>query len=135
MSSQVDHEVAAAHAAQTAPIDEPGVLAVNNKLLPPGQSFHVITLSSGERVPTGTVAAFLYNLKAYDETADAAAAGRLEAEVAQEKMAAIQDEMRLSLPLLRKLGMFELFSVEEWGSGTAKAGRRFVAKEARRNGW
>lgn len=98
-------------------------------------SIKVVTLSSGERVPTGTVAAFMKNLKAYEECAEAESSGKLSPEEVQDKKKSIESEIRQSLPLLKKLGMFELFSVEEWGSNTARASRKFVAEEARRNGW
>ena len=126
------------------PVNESGVLSINNRLLPPGQAFQVVTLSSGERVPTGTVAAFLFNLKAYDDIYELQAGGSSGSSDLQEaqdslelqaKKKDIEDDIRMSLPMLRKLGLFELFGVEEWGAGGAKPGRRFVAEEARRNGW
>ncbi|KAF2141502.1 uncharacterized protein K452DRAFT_298864 [Aplosporella prunicola CBS 121167] len=148
-------------AAQADHIDEQGLLSTNNKLLHPGQSFQIMTLATGERVPTGTVAGLLCNLKAYDalveaEGAEGTEAGRertgagrdgtgdgregteatkAAAEATKAQKAQLEHEIRLALPLLHKVGMFELFSVEEWGGGRATAGRKFVAREARKLGY
>jgi hypothetical protein len=48
----------------------------------------------------------------------------------------LEKEMEAAIPLLSKLGMFELFCVEEWESGgttegAAREGKMFVGRRAR----
>ncbi len=98
--------------------------AINNKTLGTSDgAFPVVTLPSGEKVPTGTVGALLVNIRAYDA---AAAAGDT---AAQDTLAAA---IRAAVPVLHKVGMFDLFSPNEWASQTSR-GRSLVgeiAKEA-----
>lgn len=64
-------------------------------------------LKNGGRVQTGMIATVLHNLARYD-----------------------WGELRLLIPTLMKVGLFNLFSAEEWIAGT-NPGRRFVGQAAR----
>ncbi|OAA69724.1 hypothetical protein ISF_02994 [Cordyceps fumosorosea ARSEF 2679] len=95
--------------------------AINNKTLgTSADAFPVVTLPNGDKVPTGTVGALLVNIRAYD---DAAAAGDA---TAQDTLAAA---IRAAVPVLQKVGMFELFHPEEWMSDRSK-GRSLVGELA-----
>ncbi|KAK9802258.1 hypothetical protein SCARD494_00191 [Seiridium cardinale] len=85
-----------------------------------GAKMPEITLADGTVVQTGTVGALLINIKSYNE---AHAAGD------QNKMVKMEDAIRSSLPLLKKVGMFDLFAPEEWIQGNNE-GRRLVGKFA-----
>ncbi|KAJ2965717.1 hypothetical protein NQ176_g10482 [Zarea fungicola] len=96
--------------------------AINNKTLGTSAgSFPVVTLPNGERIPTGTVGALLVNIAAYD----AAAASGDEA-----TLATLEEAIRAAVPVLRKVGMFELFAPDEWDSKTSK-GRSLVGQVAK----
>ncbi|KAJ6786612.1 hypothetical protein PWT90_08200 [Aphanocladium album] len=95
--------------------------AINNKTLGTAAgSFPVVTLPSGDTVPTGTVGALLVNIKAYDAAADAGD------QVAQEALAVA---IRAAVPVLQKVGLFDLFAAEEWASDKSK-GRSLVGQIA-----
>jgi hypothetical protein len=66
------------------------------------------------------VRALLINIKAYNE-----AHGRGDVD----KMAKLREAMRSSLPLLKKVGMFDLFTPDEWINGDNE-GRKLVGKLA-----
>lgn len=70
-------------------------------------------MQDGTRVQTGTVATMLYNIKQYD----AGVRGTIE------------QELELSIPTLFKVGLFDLFTPEEWIQGTSP-GRSFVGQKA-----
>ncbi|KAJ3474408.1 hypothetical protein NLG97_g9861 [Lecanicillium saksenae] len=98
-----------------------GLQAINNKTLGTAAgSFPVVTLPNGEKIPTGTVGALLVNIKAYDA---ATAAGDL---ATQDALAAA---IRAAVPVLQKVGMFELFSPDEWASDNSR-GRSLVGEIA-----
>ncbi|KAH8197592.1 hypothetical protein TruAng_008224 [Truncatella angustata] len=84
-----------------------------------GAKMPEITLADGTVVQTGTVGALLMNIKAYSK-AHAAGDG--------EKMAKLQEATRASLPLLQ-VGIFDLFTPEEWAQGSNE-GRKLVGKLA-----
>ncbi|KAK7222167.1 hypothetical protein V2G26_010170 [Clonostachys chloroleuca] len=83
-----------------------------------GVSMPEITLPDGSKVQTGTVGALLANIKAYNQahaTHDTAS------------MAQLEPAMKAAIPLLSKVGMFDLFSAEEWIRGDNE-GRKFVGR-------
>lgn len=87
----------------------------NNKALGTAAgTFPVITLPDGRKVPTGTVGALLVNIKAYD--------GGDETQKAE-----LEPAIRSAIPTLYKVGMFDLFTPDEWTSsrspGRSLAGR------------
>ena len=88
---------------------------VNRKILAEGENLPAVQLKDGSRVQTGTVAAMLCNIAAYN----AGARGDVEHELA------------LAVPTLFKVGLFDLFSPEEWMGGN-NPGRRLVGEMAQR---
>jgi len=84
---------------------------INQKVLQEGEVLPQVTLKDGSRVQTGTVATMLHNINLYN----AGVRGTVE------------DELILAVPTLFKVGMFDLFSVEEWINGS-NAGRKFVGE-------
>ncbi|KAH6657170.1 hypothetical protein BKA67DRAFT_532397 [Truncatella angustata] len=84
-----------------------------------GAKMPEITLADGTVVQTGTVGALLMNIKACSK-AHAAGDG--------EKMAKLQEATCASLPLLQ-VGIFDLFTPEEWAQGSNE-GRKLVGKLA-----
>ena len=92
--------------------------AINNKTLGTNaQSFPVVTLPNGDKVPTGTVGALLVNIKAYNAGDD-------------EQRKALEPAIRASIPVLTKVGMFDIFTPEDWING-GSPGRALVGKLAR----
>lgn len=90
---------------------------INNQTLGAAAgSFPVVTLPNGDKLPTGTVGALLVNIKAYDKGNE------------QERKA-IEPAIRAAVPVLQKVGMFDLFSPEEWVAG-GSPGRILVGKLA-----
>ncbi|CAG9946895.1 unnamed protein product [Clonostachys rosea f. rosea IK726] len=83
-----------------------------------GVAMPEITLPDGSKVQTGTVGALLVNIKGYNQ-----------AHATQDttSMAQLEPAMKAAIPLLSKVGMFELFSAEEWIQGDNE-GRKFVGR-------
>lgn len=91
---------------------------INNKTLgTTAKSFPIVTLPNGDKLPTGTVGALLVNIKAYD-------AGD------EEQRKALEPAIKAAIPVLRKVGMFDLFQEDEWIQGQS-AGRALVGKLAK----
>lgn len=87
---------------------------INQKIIAPGESLPAVRLKDGSTVQTGTVATMLHNVSLYN----AGARGEVER------------ELELAVPTLIKVGLFALFTPEEWINGT-NAGRRYVGQKAR----
>ena len=101
--------------------------AVNNATLGTDftTAFPIVKTKDGSSVPTGTVAALLINIKAYDEA---------HAAHDTDKMKGLEEKIVAAVPVLKKVGMFDLFSAEEWEAGSVekgKYGRALVGKAAR----
>lgn len=90
---------------------------VNQKILAAGETLPRVTLHDGSQVQTGTVATLLHNVALYN-AAEASARGEIEHALA------------LVIPTLVKVGLFDLFSPEEWCSGS-NPGRHFVGLKAK----
>jgi hypothetical protein len=94
---------------------------INNKTLGTSCSssshFPVVTLPNGDKVPTGTVDALLVNIKAYDAASDS------------RDREAPEPAIRAAVPVLQKVGMFDLFRPSEWISGESP-GRALVGRIA-----
>ncbi|KAM3552372.1 hypothetical protein MY1884_007232 [Beauveria asiatica] len=96
--------------------------AINSKTLGTSAgAFPVVTLPSGERIPTGTVGALLVNVRAYDA---AAATGDVAAQDT------LSEALRAAVPVLHKVGLFALFASEEWASDKSP-GRSLVGEMAK----
>ncbi|KAI1482319.1 hypothetical protein K445DRAFT_18309 [Daldinia sp. EC12] len=103
--------------ADNASVDrESKLAALNSATL--GAEMPQITLPDGSKVQTGTMGALLINIRAYNE---ALRIGD------KDKQAQLEDSMRATLPLLDKVGMFELFPPEDWISGNNE-GRKVVGR-------
>ena len=74
---------------------------VNQKITDGAASLPAITLKDGSLVQTGTVATMLYNIALYN-------AG---------ERGAVEEELKLAIPTLFKVGLFELFPPQEWIDG------------------
>ena len=85
--------------------------AVNQKILAPGEVLPEVILKDGRRVQTGTVATLIINMKLFNRG---------------EK---VKHELEAAIPTLVNVGMFDLFSPEEWLAGDNPA-RHFVGQKA-----
>ncbi|KAF2964678.1 hypothetical protein GQX73_g8901 [Xylaria multiplex] len=83
-----------------------------------GAKFPEIALPDGSKVQTGTVGALLVNIRTYN-TAHAAGDA--------DKMRALETGFKAALPLLDKVGLFDLFTPDEWIRGD-NAGRTAVGR-------
>ncbi|MPW43586.1 DUF7709 family protein [Acinetobacter guerrae] len=88
---------------------------INQKVIEDGQVLPAVKLKDGTQVQTGTVATMLYNIQRYND----GERGRIE------------QELILAIPTLFKVGLFDLFSIEEWVNGE-NLGRKFVGEQARK---
>jgi hypothetical protein len=86
---------------------------VNSKLIAEGEKLPLVRLKDGTRIQTGTVATMLHNIREYDKGS----------------RGTIETELEMAIPTLFTLGMFDLFTPEEWLRGTSP-GRRFVGEKA-----
>jgi hypothetical protein len=91
---------------------------INNQTLgTSAESFPIVTLPNGDKIPTGTVGALLVNIRAYD-------AGD------EQQRTALEPAIQAAIPVLRKVGMFALFSEDEWMHGDSP-GRALVGRLAK----
>lgn len=87
---------------------------INQKVVSDGEVLPQVVLKDGSKVQTGTVATMLHNIDLYN-------AGQ---------RGQIEEELKIAIPTLIKIGLFDLFDVDEWISGT-NAGRTFVGLHAK----
>ena len=87
---------------------------VNQKITDGAAALPAVTLKDGSRVQTGTVATMLYNIALYN-------AG---------ERGAVEEELKMAIPTLFKVGLFELFPPQQWIEGD-NPGRSFVGIHAR----
>ncbi|USA52040.1 hypothetical protein NDN13_11090 [Acinetobacter sp. C32I] len=87
---------------------------INQKVVQEGEVLPQVKLKDGSRVQTGTVATMLHNINLYNVGV----------------RGAVEDELILAVPTLFKVGMFDLFTVDEWINGS-NAGRKFVGEKAK----
>ena len=97
-----------------APKNTEQLASINQKILAQGESLPSVTLRDGSRVQTGTVATMLVNISLYN----------------QGSRGEVERELELSVPTLFKVGLFDLFPVDDWINGS-NPGRRFVGEKAR----
>jgi hypothetical protein len=86
---------------------------INKKIVAQGEILPTVKLKDGSTVQTGTVATMLFNIKQYDSGV----------------RGDVERELALSIPTLFKVGLFDLFSPEEWINGQSR-GRQLVGKLA-----
>ncbi|KAJ9631211.1 hypothetical protein H2204_008296 [Knufia peltigerae] len=103
-----------------APVDR--LARVNQKL----GNFPLVKMADGQTVPTGTVATLLFNIRAYDQLLKENTVDDISKKAELEKL---EGEIKDPVPLLINLGMFELFSPDEWCAGGA--GRQLVGRTAK----
>lgn len=87
---------------------------INQKVVSDGEVLPQVVLKDGSQVQTGTVATMLHNIDLYN-------AGQ---------RGQIEEELKIAIPTLIKIGLFDLFEVDEWINGT-NAGRTFVGTQAK----
>ena len=87
---------------------------INQKIIQEGEVLPAVTLKDGSKVQTGTVATMLHNIDLYN----------------QGSRGEVEQELILAIPTLAKVGLFDLFSPDEWISG-GNPGRRFVGEKAK----
>jgi len=87
---------------------------INQKVVGEGEVLPQVVLKDGSQVQTGTVATMLHNIELYN-------AGQ---------RGQIEEELKIAIPTLVKVGLFNLFQVDEWIKG-ANAGRTFVGIHAK----
>lgn len=87
--------------------------AINHKIVADGESLPVVRLQDGSAVQTGTVAAMLHNVERYNRG----------------ERGQIEDELRLAVPTLVKVGLFALFPPQDWIAAD-NPGRSFVGRAA-----
>ncbi len=92
-------------------IDE--LARINQKILAQGESLPTVQLKDGTTVQTGTVATLLHNINLYNLS----------------KSEKVQNELKLAIPTLFKIGLFDLFPPHEW-LNTSNEGRKFVGNAA-----
>ena len=68
--------------------------SVNKKIISKGEVLPSVRLKDGSKVQTGTVATMLHNVKLYNSG----------------ERGQVEKELRLAVPTLIKVGLFELFS-------------------------
>ncbi|WP_047249675.1 hypothetical protein [Chromobacterium subtsugae] len=75
--------------------------AINSKVIADGETLPAVKLRDGSTVQTGTVAAMLVNIAAYNRG----------------ERGEVERQLELAVPTLFKVGLFDLFPVEEWLRG------------------
>jgi hypothetical protein len=97
----------------------------NQKILSSDSSFPIVTLASGQKVPTGTVATLIHNIRLYDKI--------VARDGSEEEKEQLAKEIKSAVPVLGNVGFFDLFSTDEWTAGKSE-GRRLVGIEGKRLG-
>lgn len=96
-----------------------------------GANMPVITLPDGQKVQTGTVGALLVNIKKYDAMVESAnSAPAQDKTTLQTEIEEMEQKFHAALPLLLRVGMFDLFAPDEWIGGKS-AGRTKVGELAK----
>ncbi|MBJ9985495.1 hypothetical protein IAE19_08570 [Acinetobacter sp. S40] len=87
---------------------------INQKVIENGQVLPSVKLKDGSQVQTGTVATMLHNIQLYNTG----------------ERGVVEQELILAIPTLFKVGLFDLFSIDEWIQGENQ-GRKFVGEQAK----
>lgn len=88
--------------------------SINTKVVANGEVLPAVKLKDGSKVQTGTVATMLHNVALYN-------AG---------ERGEVEEQLKAAVPTLIKVGLFDLFSVDEWINGQ-NLGRSFVGQCAK----
>ncbi|KAF1949079.1 hypothetical protein CC80DRAFT_599202 [Byssothecium circinans] len=83
--------------------------------------------SNRKKLQPDTIGALITNIKAYDETMS-------KPKVDGKRNQILEDVMAATLPLLKKTGLFELFTPDDWIKGTS-AGRRYIGQLAKKDAY
>nr|WP_174506696.1 hypothetical protein [Acinetobacter sp. Marseille-Q1620] len=94
--------------------DSEALSSINQKIVQDGEILPRVKLKDGSSVQTGTVATMLHNINLYNSG----------------YQVEVEQELILAIPTLVKVGLFELFSVDEWIRGDNR-GRKFVGEKAK----
>lgn len=89
-----------------------------------GANMPVITLADGSKVQTGKIGALLVNIKAYDKITS----NQEEIDSFDDKIKDLEDKFKAALPLLKRVGLLDIFPPEEWIAGSASPGRKRVGE-------
>ncbi|WP_280563956.1 MULTISPECIES: hypothetical protein [unclassified Chromohalobacter] len=89
--------------------------SINKKVVADGEELPTVHLKDGSKVQTGTVATMLRNVALYNSG----------------ERGEVEEQLEAAIPTLIKVGLFELFSVEEWINGS-NPGRSFVGRHAKK---
>ena len=88
--------------------------AINQQVVAEGELLPAVRLRDGSTVQTGTVATMLVNIDRYNNG----------------ERGAVEEELTLAIPTLIKIGLFDLFSPDEWLQGD-NPGRRLLGGKAK----
>lgn len=95
------------------PLNTDALGQLNRRIVADGETLPAVTLRDGSRVQTGTVAAMLQHIDAWNR-------GEREG---------VEQALALAIPTLFKVGLFDLFAPEEWIAGD-NPGRRKLGELA-----
>ncbi|WP_298775489.1 hypothetical protein [uncultured Shewanella sp.] len=87
---------------------------INKKIVAEGEELPAVRLTDGTKVQTGTVATMLHNITLYNLG----------------ERGEVEEQLKAAIPTLIKVGLFDLFCVDEWIIG-ANPGRTFVGRYAK----
>lgn len=76
---------------------------------------------------TGTVDAMVINIRKYDELVAQGGSG------SEKEQYELEEKLLAAVPLLKAVGLFDLFKPEEWIHGGSSEGRKFVGQAALRS--
>jgi hypothetical protein len=109
-----------------------------------GEKLPAVMLPDGTKVQTGTVGALLPNIKLYDRIiAGEVIEGELSVLTCSQRLfwsdvgtskAKLEEALTIPIPTLRKIGLFDIFPVDDWMTGSSE-GRRFVGLRAKNMGY
>lgn len=74
-----------------------------------------VTLPDGSKIQTGTVGALIVNIKAYDGFV---------ASADQAKIMEVENRFKAAMPILKKSGLMDVFSPEDWIAGPSSGRKR-----------
>ena len=88
----------------------------------------VVSLPDGRKVQTGTVGALLVNIKTYDQLVRAISDDAKEQQLTKTQIQELEAKFKAALPVLKMVGMFDLFEPREWIENSPSPGRTRVGE-------